>query len=156
MSKGLTLAEVAKIVNMLAPVDINGGVSSDAVKLTEAGHLTLIIQVGVNAGTSTFTITENTNASQGGATAIAFASYSEETAGGDTLGDRTATGVGGIATSTEDGIFYVVEIDASQLTDGKPWVEVIFSNPSASIIASVVGILSGLRYKQAVPPTAIE
>ena len=57
--------------------------------------------------------------------------------------------------STNDNIFYVIEIDAAQLSASRPNLRVVFSDPSASVIASAVAILSQGRYTKDQSATVI-
>ena len=115
------------------------------------------MQVGVSAAAFTKIIVKEADAaSAGNANAIAYAVYKEETAAGDTLGARTAVASAGVTPSANDTIMYVIELDASELTDGFEWVEVSLTNASAnSVIASIVAILSGARYGEDQSATAI-
>ena len=140
----------------VAPVDIDAGAQpSDAFKMANYTHATVIISLGVTGAASTVTVKENTDASGSGATAIAFAYYSEETAAGDTTSARTAATSSGFATSTNDGVFYILEIDAEDLSDGSEWVTSHMSDPGAATFASIGVILSGARYAEVEAPTAI-
>jgi len=140
----------------VAPVDIDAGAqTSDAFKMANYTHATVIISLGVTGAASTVTVKENTDASGSGATAIAFAYYSEETAAGDTTSARTAATSSGFATSTNDGVFYILEIDAEDLSDGSEWVTIHMSDPGAATFASIGVILSGARYAEVEAPTAI-
>ena len=154
--KGISLAENCHIVNITPPIDINGaGATSDYFNVKGASHVSIICQLGVTGAATTITVEESDDASGSNTTAIAFTSYAEETAGGDTLTGPTATTSSGITGSTNDGVMYVIEIDASQLTDGFPYLVVKASDPSAATLYSAVAILSGVRYQQNVTPTAI-
>jgi len=152
---GMVLAEEAHVVNALPPIDIDGGKTTDYFSLANYQHATIIIQMGVTGAASTVTVAESDDSSGSTTTDIAFASYSETTASGDTLGSRTATASTGLTTSANDNIFYVIEIDADELTDGYPWLAVSFSDPSAQTFASVCVILSGARYSDQTTQTAI-
>jgi hypothetical protein len=153
--QGINVAEMGHVVNILPPVDINGGVNSDVFSLENYGHATIIIQIGVSAGTVAFTVEECDDFVPTTDTAIAFAIYKEETASGDTLGAKVAATTSGVTTSGNDNIFYVIEIDARELTDGYGHLIVKFVDPSASVIASAVAVLSGSRYGNDQSPTAI-
>ena len=148
-------AQEGHVVSVLSPVDINGGSTSESFHMANWSHASIIIMGGVSAGASTVTVSENTDASQSGTTAIAFNYAAETTAAGDTLGALTACSSSGFATSTNNGIIYVIEIDAAQLSAGYEWITVHFSNPSASNIAGVVAVLSGGRYASDQSATAI-
>lgn len=146
-SNPMTLAEGAHIVNILAPVDINGGVSSDVFDMGGYSHVDIIIQLGVTGAASTVTVEECDDFTPTTHTEIDFSYYSETTANGDTLTNVGAIGATtGFATSTNNGIFYVISIDASQLTQGYPKLRISFSNPSASTMGSAVAILTGARH----------
>ena len=156
-AKGIVLAEEAHVVLAGAPIDINGaGLDSDVWSMKNYGHCTIIVGLGVTGAATTITVEECDDFTPSNSTAIAFASYSETTAGGDTLGSRTATAATGITGSTNDGVFYVIEIDASELTDGYPNLRCRLSDPSAATLATIIVVLSGPRYADGkLPLTAI-
>ena len=139
-----------------APVDIDAGAqTSDAFSMANYSHATIIISLGVTGAASTVTLKENTAADGSGATAIAFSYYAEETAAGDTTGARTAATSSGFATSTNDGVYYIIELNAEDLSDGSPWVTVHMSDPGSAPFGSIGIILSGARYAEVEAPTAI-
>jgi hypothetical protein len=117
-------------------------------------HVDIIIGLGVTGAASTVTVEECDDVTPSNSTAIAFAYYAEATAGGDTLGARTAATTAGFATGTGDGIFYVISIDADELTDGYPYLRVAMSDPGAATFVSIIAVLSGARYGR--PQSATE
>jgi hypothetical protein len=140
----------------VAPVDIDAGAqTSDAFSLKNYTHATIVIALGVTGAASTVTVKENTDASGSGATAIGFSYYAEETAAGDTTGSRQTATASGFATTTNDGCYYIIELNADDLSDGSPWVTVHMSDPGAATFASIGVILSGARYAEVEAPTAI-
>ena len=156
MSSGFNIAEMGHVVNILPPVDITGGVTSDVFSMKNYSHATIIMQIGVSAAAFTKLIVEacddfvpTTH------TDIAFAVYKEETAAGDTLGPRTAVAAAGLTPSANDNIMYVIEIDAADLSDGSPNLRLEITNGANSVIASAVAILSGSRYGGSESATAI-
>ena len=154
--KGFLVAESGHLVLALAPVDINGAAqNSDVWSMGKHSHVSIIVALGVTGAASTVTVEECDDFVPTNSTAIAFARYAEETASGDTLGARTATAAAGFATSTNDGIFYVFEIDAAELTDGFPNLRVAMSDPAAATLATIIAVLSGSRYAQVQSATAI-
>ena len=156
MPKGFYLANDGHFVLAVAPIDINGGiVNSDVFSMGKYAHASIVVMLGVTGAATTITVEECDDFVPTNTTAIAFASYAEETAGGDTLGTKTATTSSGITGSTNDGVFYVIEIDAAELTDGRPNLRVVFSDPSSATLAAVGVFLSGARYGQEQSPTAI-
>ena len=119
-------------------------------------HATIIVQVGVSAAAFTkIIVNECTSFAAAGATAIAHAIYKEETAAGDTLGARTAVAAAGTTPSANDTIFYVIEIDAAELSDGSPFIQLSLTNGANSVIGSAVAILTGSRYANEQSATAI-
>jgi len=154
--KGFVAAEQGHIVNILPPIDITGGATGDVFSMENHAHATIIIQVGVSAAAFTkIILNECTNFAAAGATAIAHSIYKEETAAGDTLGARTAVLAAGTTPSANDNIFYVIELDASELSDGYNFVQLSLTNGANSVIASAVVILSGSRYAEEQSATAI-
>lgn len=146
--QGITLAQQGHFVNVIPPIDGSGGVTGDRFKMTLDGHVTLIVQIGVSAAAPTITLKECTAASGGTATAIAFDYFAETTASGDTLGALTAATSAGITGSANDNIFYVIELDARELSDGSPWLELTVNPGSAnSCLISALAILTGSRFQ---------
>ena len=155
MPKGFVTAEEGHDVLCLAPVDINGGVSSDVWSMVHWGHASILIALGVTGGATTVTLEECDDFTPSNSTAIAFSVYKEETAGGDTLGAKVAVTTAGFAASTNDGVFYRIEIDTAQLSDGFPNLRVVLSNPGGVTFGAIIATLSGGRYAQVQSATAI-
>lgn len=158
--QGFNVAEQGHVVNVIPPVDINGGKLGDRFSMENYAHATIIVQVGVSGAAFTkikvYECTALTEPSPSTKAEIPHSIYKEETAAGDTLGARTAVASGGTTPSANNNIFYVIELDARELADGFQFVEVELSNASGnSVIASCVAILSGSRYGEDQSPTAI-
>ena len=156
-AQGFSIGEgQGHLVLGVAPVDIDAGAqTSDAFSMANYSHASIIIALGVTGAASTVTVKENTAADGSGATAIAFSYYGEATAGGDTTGARTAATSSGFATATTDGIFYIIELDATELSDGSEWVTVHMSDPGTATFGAIIVVLSGARYAEVEAPTAI-
>ena len=156
-AQGFSIGEgQGHLVLGVAPVDIDAGAqTSDAFSMANYSHASIIIALGVTGAASTVTVKENTAADGSGASAIAFSYYGEATAAGDTTGARTAATSSGFATATTDGIFYIIELDATELSDGSEWVTVHMSDPGAATFGSIIVVLSGARYAEVEAPTAI-
>jgi hypothetical protein len=151
------IAQEGHVVSILPPIDIDtaSGATSESFNMEGWSHASIIITAGATTGASVVTVSENTDASQSDTTAIAFKLAKEETALGDTLGALTAVASTGFTMSTNDGIIYVIELDAADLSAGYNWVTVHFADPSGSVIASAVAVLSGGRYAGDQSATAI-
>jgi len=144
---GFPIAEGGHVVNAMAPIDITGGVFSDVWSMAHYDHCTIIVAIGVSAAAFTKIIVNACDDfTPSTRVPIAYGLYGEETAAGDTLGAREEVAATGKTPAAADGIFYVIEIDADQLPDGSPNLEVSLTNGANSVIASVLAILSGSRY----------
>jgi hypothetical protein len=154
--KGFHVAEAGHVVNILPPVDVTGGVTADRFNMKNYAHASIILQVGASAAAFTkILVNECDAATSGNSTAIPFKLYAEETAAGDTLGAAEAVAATGKTPSANDNITYVIEINASELSDGFNFVELELTNGSNSVIASAVAVLSGARYANAESATAL-
>ncbi len=155
--QGINVAEMGHVVNVIPPIDISGGKKGDIFTMENYAHATVIIAIGVSAAAFTkILVNECSDLTGSDRTAIAYSIYKEETALGDTLGARTAVALAGLTPSANDTIFYVIELDARELSDDRQFVEIELTNTSPnSVIASVVAILSGSRYGGDLSVTAI-
>lgn len=154
--KGFVLAEQGHLVQALAPVDITGGKTGQAFSMKKYQHASIVVAVGVSAAAFTKILVNQCDDKDGtNPVAIAFNVYKAETASGDVLGARTAVAATGLTPSANDGIFYVIELDANELSDGKPYVQVELTNGTNSVIAAVLVVLSGARYAETQSPTEI-
>ena len=151
------LAEQAHIINILPPQDVSGGVSSAVFSMRNASHVTIIVTAGsTNADAGNITIEECDDFTPSNDTAIDFSYYAETTAGGDTLGDRTAAAAAtGIDVSGNDNITYVIEIDAEQLSEGYPNLILKWSTCGGTTYGSAVAILTGYAYQGKDQPTEL-
>ena len=152
----MVMAEEAHIINILPPQDVSGGVTSDVFSMKNASHCTIIVTAGsTHSDAGNVTIEECDDLNPTTDTAIAFNYYAEETAAGDTLGDRTAATTAGIDVSENDNITYVIEIDADELTEGYPCLELKWSACGGATYGSAVAILTGYAYQGKDQPTEI-
>jgi len=160
--KGNVIAEQGHIVNILPPVDVTGGKKAQAVSMKNYQHATIILQVGVSAAAVTAILLQAGSATAAigsdvaNNVALPFSYYAQVTAGADkdVLSARTSVASTGItAPSANDGIFYVIEVDANELPDGKPYLQLLITNGANSVIGSAVCILSGARFAEAQSPT---
>lgn len=141
-------AQEGHIVNVLPPINISGGKVGDRFHMKKHSHATIIVQIGVSGSAPTAILVKECDAASAGtANAIGFDYYAETTDAGDTLGAKATASASGITPSANNNIFYVIELDHRDLSDGYPWVEVSITCASGnSVIASIVAVLSGSRY----------
>lgn len=154
---GTNIAEQFHVVNILPPVDVAAGKTSDVFSMKNYAHATIIVTAGAtNADAGNITIEECDNFTPTNDTAIDFYYYAETTDAGDTLGARTkAVAATGIDVSANDNITYVIEIDAAELSDGFPCLVLKWSACGGATFGSAVAILSGARYGGTESATAI-
>lgn len=155
--KGIVLAEQGHFVNIIPPVDITGGKLGDRFSMKNHGHASIFVSIGVSAAAFTKIIVNAHAVASGGSSgeAIPFRLAKEEASLGDTLSAFEDVDAAGYTPSANDNIFYVIELDASALPEGKPWVELSLTNTSNSVIASAVAVLTGSRYQGSENATAI-
>ena len=155
--KGFYLAQEGHPVHALPAQDVNGGASSDRFKMNHHGHVSILVGIGASGAAPTkILVNECDAAAAGNSNAIGFDYFEETTAGGDTLSEKKSASAAGITPTANDNAFYVIEIDASALTDGFEWLEVEITNASGnSVLASVFAVLSGARYSGDQSATAI-
>jgi len=140
------LSQEGHTINALPPIDINGGANSDVFSMKDCSHVTIFVTTGVVAAASTITVEECDDFTPTNSTAIAFKLAKEITAGGDTLAALAAVAATGFAISTNNNCTYVIEVDAENLTTGYNNIRVVCSDPSASVIMSIVAVQTGLCY----------
>ncbi|MCK9518057.1 MAG: hypothetical protein M0R74_03355 [Dehalococcoidia bacterium] len=152
----MVLAEQAHIVPIIYPQGSSGAtIDSDIVSMKNASHATIILTVGAQAGDFVAKVYE-ADAFDDGDAAIACVVYKEETTNSDQLGDRTAvTAADGVTTTTTNNIFYVFEIDAEDLTEEYPNIQLKLSGLDTTTYVSAVCILTGYAYQGKDQPTEI-
>ena len=156
--KGFVIAEQGHVAIGSYPISANGLTTLDAINMKGYGHLSAIIVTGATNGAAlTVTAYNSSDAAATGAAVIPFNYYIETTASTDVLGARTLNSTTALA-FTNDSIsnqMAVVEIDASELTDGKNWVNLTLNGAATTTPICVVYVLSGARYAAPESPTVI-
>ncbi len=156
--KGINLAQQAHVASVVAPVDFTGGKTGRWLSLALYEHITFIIPIGVSAAAPTKIIVQGATDKNGtNGTAIAFDLYTAETTTVDLLAAKQRIAAAGYTPSAVDDIFYVIELDASdvvaQLGETFKYVTVQVTNGVNSVIAAVLAIASGARYQDDQSPT---
>jgi len=162
------IAQQGKVINLLPAKDISSSAhAATYVAMNKFGHATFIVQMGATGaiGSSkniSFTEAVNTSGSSSAAlpvnsywtnsAALASASIANDTYVKTAVGSSAATVA---LTASTNNVTYVFEIEASELSSGKDCVGVAVAATSAAAICGVAAILTGARYKQASPPSAL-
>lgn len=147
--KGFVLSELGHLVQALAPVSASGGATGQAFSMKNHEHASILVLLGAQDRALTkILVNQCTDASGSNPVAIPYNIYKQETAGAshDVLGARTAVPASGYAPSANAAIFYVIELDASELADGSPYVQVAITNGTGVNYAAILAVLSGSRY----------
>lgn len=153
MSKGFVVAEQGHVVQMISPQDFSAAGTSDTILMENWGHVTFICNFGVGSAT-TISVGECTSFAGSDRTAVTFRYALEATAAGDVL--DAALAWSSTVTITSAGVsFAVIEIDADELTDGYPYLQVNIADPGGSKLAGIMAILSGGRYQEDITATVI-
>jgi hypothetical protein len=154
--KGFVIAQQGHVVVALAPVSASGGKTAQAFSMKKYQHASIILAIGAQAAQMTSVVLNAcTDASGDNPTAIPFNLFKCESAGQDTLGAKTPETAAGFVPSATAGIFYVIEIDASELPQGSPYLQVVIANGANADFAAVIAILSGARFAEDQSPSEI-
>ena len=144
------------IVPIIHPVDTTTSAPTcDIVGMQKYNHLTFILQTGTNSKGFAITVEECSTAAGGSNVALSDFNY-REMATTDTWGALTASSGTLTVADADDNHVFAIEIDADELTAGKPFVSLVCAAPaSGNNFVSAIAILSEPRYAQDVPVTAI-
>jgi hypothetical protein len=142
---------VRHIVPISAPVQRTATFVTPHVALKKFETVQLLVLLGACA-TDSFTLTVTASADNAGGTptALSFKYRVTAAAGTDTLGDLSAAVTSLVLThSTYGGKVVVIEVDANELTDAKPYVGLTFTDPTNA--DAVIGVVASMkpRYPQA-------
>lgn len=154
MSLGFYVSQAGHVVPLIAPVDFTGGKTSPAFSMAKYAHASIILAIGVSAAApGAVTLNACSDAAGDGATPIPFNVFKCETTASDVLGAKVAVTAAGFVPVATDGIFYVIEVDAQQLPQGLPYLQLACANGANSVIGSAFAILSGARQASDQAPT---
>lgn len=154
------LVETTKIVQGLAPITPSSS-TPDYVSMKDASKLTVIIDVdnGDTVTGSAITLKQASAVDGTGEKALAFTKMhaNTDTGASDALVETDVTSnTFTTDTTNAKNLQYVIEIDAADLdTDNGFDCVRLGAGDGANMVLGATYILSGLRYPQATPPTAI-
>lgn len=150
-AKGFWVAQDGHVVNILPPVSISGGVSSQPFNLKNAAHVSLLLQFGaLSAQPGAFVLNACTDHTGATKQAIGFNLFTQETSGAanDVLSTKQVIATTGYQPPDTANIFYVIEVDAASLPAGYPYLQLVIADGADTDFASAVAILSGLRFAE--------
>jgi hypothetical protein len=145
------------IVPIIHPVDTTTAAPTcDIVGMQEYNHVTILVQTGTNSKGFAITVEECATAAGGSNVALTQFYYREMTTT-DTWGALTASGGTLTVADADDNHVFAIEIDADELTAGKPYVKLTCAAPaSGNNYVSALAIMSEPRYMKGVPVSAID
>lgn len=149
-----SMIEDTKILWASAPANYTGAANTiNYVSLKNYDRLTAVIATGAWAGgTAAVTVNEATSVAGGSAQALAFTAYWHDESTSGTLVKTTCSDTFNLDTANK---VYVLEIEASSLSEGFDCVGVAVASPGANDdLYSITYVLSGGRHKAATPPSA--
>lgn len=170
----INFAEESNVVNVYAPADFSGGAMTTEWVAAKAGtKLTWFLSLGVlHSSADSMAVTLNVaNDASGTKSATAAASmdltlpyyYKGGALPSDTFTKTTVSSSTWTIASTDDGRIIMVEVNASEMGQfssssvsyDADYVRLAVATPGASALISCMCIVTGLRYKEDSPPTAI-
>ena len=145
------LAQETHVAVLEYPVSFVGGITTAGFSMKNYSHVSIIVAFGVEVNAGSITVEEMTAQGGGGTnTPISFDVYKAESADTDVLGVRVNGS--SVTKSTNNDVFYVIEIDSTQLDAGYSWLRVKCSSAGAQL-GCIVAILSGARLEGDQSPT---
>ena len=154
----MRFCEQNKIVPILEPEDHQDGVDGDSINMANYDHLTLIFSFGELTGNAVLTIYSGAeDATKTTAETFNYRATAADlkNAAGDTLGTEATSAALTLTDATYEDRLLVVEMDAEELTPGQEFVTPSLSDAASEALISCVAILSGPRFAQQTPPSAI-
>src|SRR4030042_437915 len=140
------------IVPILAPVSVEATTVMPHVALKKYERVKFLISLGVCSGdTHVLTVTASAATAGSSSTALYFKYRVTAAAGTDTLGDLVGTAVSSLALTytTYAGKTVIIEVDADELTEDKPYVGITITDPGSAVaLMSIVAELKP-RHPQA-------
>jgi len=165
------ITENAKLVSVLHPIDRTGAaLTTEWISMKNAQKATFILDQGVLTSTSAFAVTLQVaddasgthSATVGASTDLGLDHY--YTNSGDTYTKTTVSSSTFNVANTTDNTIYIVEAEAAgmgtftstSVTYDADYVRISAATPGAhACLTSCVCLLTGLRYQQDTPPSAI-
>lgn len=155
----MRLSEQVGIVPIIEPENHqSAGITGDSVNMKDYGHVTFIFLFGELTGNSVLKIHEA--ASAGGTTADMTFAYRYTGADllnddADAYSDETTSAALTLTAATYEDRVLVVEIDATEMTDGYDWLTPVIDSTASELFVSCVAIMSKPRYAKNDMPTAV-
>jgi hypothetical protein len=156
------LSEEKGIVYVLKPADYAGGGTGESINTEGCSLVTYLLQCATftdNGGAGADLTIKSGSADATQTTAETFyyrvASAAQAAATADVFGAAVSAATLELLKATVDSKLVILEVPVREITDGQPWLTLALNNHGTAANCSCVAILSGLRYAQNQPPTAL-
>jgi hypothetical protein len=154
----MRLSEKFGIVFGFKPADNQAGVDADSINTEVCTHVTYLLQFGTVTNDAVLTV--KSGATDGTKTTsetfyYRLAGADQAATGADVYAAETSATTLTLTAATYDNKLLIVEVPVAQLTAGQPFLTLNLSDAADALNSSCVAILSGMRYQQNQPPTAI-
>lgn len=150
-AKGVYVSQECHVVHLIPPQSASSTITTGNFSMANWRHASIIILIGADGTPPTITLDSSDDGSPQNTTALPFNLHKCETAynaaGGDVLGARVAETNAGFTPAATANIFYVIEIDSEDLPQGQPYLHLVVTSPTSTLISAAV-VLSGGRYAQ--------
>ena len=157
-ARGFNVADEGHVVQLLAAENVSGGVSSQIFSMRGAAKCNILVGFGAESAAEglmqLFAATDNTGATK---VAIPYDLYKQETSGlnNDVLSGRVAVPATGYQLPGTAFTFYVLHIQADQLPQGYPELQLVIADGTNTDYAAAFAVLSGVRFQGVSNQTAI-
>jgi hypothetical protein len=143
----MLLSQEAHIVPIIFPQGSAAPtLNSDVFSMKDASHASIILTIGAVGGAASFTVVAGSDFTPSAEVAIGYRQAEELSSGGDTLGALASVASTGTITANTANITYVIEVDAEDLPEGYPNLQVKLADLDNTTYVSAVAILTGLAY----------
>ncbi len=154
----MRLCEQLKIVPIFADVALAGGATGDSINMKNYHSACFIILSATTNWTAGPDIKLYTDTSAGGTdTAMTFSYRIGSAAVGSLLSDvltAWATSAELAMDNDHEGFMYIIEVEASEMTDGHNWLSIVLDSDASAGEAFCIAILTP-RFPQLDIPTAL-
>lgn len=155
----MRLSEEKGIVFVAKPADYAGGaVTGESINTGLCSHVTYLLQFGAITGNSVLTV--KSGVSDGAQTTAEtfyyrLAGADQAATGADVYAAEASATTLTLAAETYDNKLLIVEVPVANLTEAQPYLTLALSAVANPLNASIVAILSGMKYVAVQSPTVI-
>jgi hypothetical protein len=143
----MLLSQEAHIVPIIFPQGSAAPtINSDVFSMRDVSHASIILTIGAVGGAASFTVVAGSNFTPTAEVAIPYRQAAELSTGGDTLGALADVAAAGTTTANTANITYVIEVDAEDMPEGYPTLQLKLADLDNTTYVSAVAVLTGLSY----------